>query len=125
MPAAMRDTAFLYWVTATPFSIFFGEFAGPLLARHPLPILIYPLPLVVYYAIVSGIFSLLVTRSARCALIVFFAYGIAAELFLFGTIGGVGDSAGILFFGLFYVFLFGTPVWISRWLAVRVYKDRP
>jgi len=57
---------------------------------------------------------MLVTRSVPLSLVVFFFYGIAAELLLFDNISGIMDLPGMLFFGTFYVFLFGTPIWIAK-----------
>jgi hypothetical protein len=104
----------LYWITATVFSILCGEIAGPLLARHPLPILEHTAAFITYYRILSAIFAMLLTRSVPLSLVVFFFYGIAAELLLFNNIGGVTDMSAMLFFGTFYVFLFGTPIWIAK-----------
>jgi hypothetical protein len=50
-------------------------------------------------------------------------YGIAVELLLFKNIRGITDIPGVLFFGLFYVFLFGTPVWIVKRLSVHLPAD--
>lgn len=104
----------LTWLTATAFSLFFGEIVGPVLAHHPLPLLMFPVPFLIYYAILSGVFTVVVTRSARLALAFMFLYGVSAELLLFHTIQGISDIPGILFFGLFYVFLFGMPVFIVK-----------
>jgi hypothetical protein len=119
----MRRYQVLYWATATAFSILFGEIVGPLLAHHPLPILQHPLAFLIYYAILSAVFAIIVPRSVQASLIVFFVYGIAAELLLFKNIRGITDILGVLFFGLFYVFLFGTPVWIVKRLSVHVPAD--
>jgi len=91
----------LYWITATVFSILSGEIAGPLLARHPLPILEYPVAFITYYGILSAVFAALVTRSVPLSLVVFFLFGIAAELLLFDNIGSIMDLPGMLFFGTF------------------------
>jgi hypothetical protein len=115
----MRRDQVLYWATATVFSILFGEIISPMLAHHPLPILQYPVAFLIYYAILSAVFAIIVQRSVQASLIVFFVYGVVAELLLFNNIRGITDIPGILFFGLFYVFLFGTPIWIARKLSAR------
>jgi len=114
----------LYWITATVFSILSGEIAGLPLARHPLPILEYPVAFIIYYGMLSGIFAALIARSVPISLVVFFLYGIAAELLLFNNIAGITDILGVLFFGAFYVFIFGTPVWIVKRLSVLVPADK-
>jgi hypothetical protein len=93
---------------------------------HSLPVLQYPLAFLIYYGILSGIFAVLVTRSVPLSLVVFFLYGVAAELLLFGNIRGISDIPGILFFGLFYLFLFGMPVWIVKKMQARLtIKNNP
>ncbi|MEW5996141.1 MAG: hypothetical protein AB1657_00920 [Candidatus Micrarchaeota archaeon] len=110
----MSFPAIRYWIIAWIFSILFGEIIGPLLAGHALPLLSYPLFMIVYYGALSLIFSLVVQRLGKSSLAVFFVYGVLAELFLFHNITGFTDIAGILFFGAFYVFLFGVPIWITK-----------
>ena len=113
-----------YWATATAFSVLFGEIVGPLLAHHPLPILQHPIGFAVYYAALAGAFSLLVVRSVRLSLGAAFVYGVVAEWLLFGNVRGITDDPGILFFGFFYVFLFGTPIWIARRVSARPPADK-
>lgn len=119
----MRRDQVLYWATATAFSILFGEIIGPLLAHHPLPVLQYPVAFIAYYAILSAVFAIIVQRSVQVSLIVFFVYGVVAELLLFQNIRGITDIPGILFFGLYYVFLFGTPLWIVQEFRGRMKND--
>jgi hypothetical protein len=47
------------------------------------------------------VFAALVTRSVPLSLVVFFLFGIAAELLLFDNIGSMMDLPGMLFFGTF------------------------
>ncbi len=119
----MRRDQVLYWVTATAFSILFGEIIGPLLAGNPLIILQYPVAFLIYYAIISAGFAMIIRRSLQASLIVFFVYGVVAELLLFKNIRGITDIPGILFFGFFYVFLFGTPLWIVQIFRGRMHTD--
>lgn len=104
-----------YWIIAWFFSILFGEIIGPLIARNPLPILQFPIAFIIYYGILSFAFSYLFyqLKSDYRVYLVIFIYGVIAELFLFKNINGFSDILGILFFGLFYVFLFGLPYLIS------------
>ncbi|MCX6682657.1 MAG: hypothetical protein NTY71_06710 [Methanoregula sp.] len=50
-------------------------------------------------------FAALVTRSVPLSLVVFFLFGIAAELLLFDNIGSMMDLPGMLFFGTLSLFV--------------------
>lgn len=102
------------WIAAWVFSILFGEVIGPLIAGHALPILLYPLQMIAYYGAISLIFAFVARKLGKPSLAIFFIYGVLAEMFLFHNITGPTDILGILFFGLFYVFLFGVPIWIVK-----------
>ena len=102
-----------YWIIAWAFSILLGEIAGPLIAGHPLPLLLYPLQFIVYYGALSLLFSFAVQKLGKLSLAIFFLYGVLAEMLLFHNISGPGDILGMLFFGSFYAFLFGAPIWIT------------
>ncbi|MFA5411768.1 MAG: hypothetical protein WC350_00250 [Candidatus Micrarchaeia archaeon] len=110
----MNSTVMRCWIAAWVFSILFGEIVGPLLASHALPILLYPLQMIAYYGAISLIFAFIASKLGKLALAVFFFYGVLAEMFLFHNITGPTDIPGILFFGAFYVFLFGIPIWITK-----------
>jgi hypothetical protein len=103
-----------YWIFSCLFVVLFGEIIGPLIAGHALPILAYPIPFIIYYLIISLVFAFIINKNWFIALIVFFLYGFIVELLLFKNISGFTDIPGILFFGFFYVFLFGTPRYIYR-----------
>lgn len=113
----MEREFIIYWISAWVFSIVFGEIIGPFIAGNELPLLTYPLAFLVYYGILSLFFAVVVKKIRKISLAVFFVYGIGAELFLFGNIRGFTDIGGMAFFGLFYVFLFGTPLLITKKFA--------
>jgi hypothetical protein len=50
----------------------------------------------------------------------FFCFGVIAEMLVFGNIRGPTDLPGILFFGIQYIALFGTPYLITK----RVLKKK-
>lgn len=106
-----------YVFSAWAFSVLFGEVIGPLIAHHSLPLLQFPVQFLIYYFVLAFFLGWCFKKFGRWALVLIFAYGVLAEWLLFGNIHGPTDSAGILFFGLFYLFLFGVPRWISNRLA--------
>jgi hypothetical protein len=113
----MRKQFWLYVISALIFSLLFGEVLGPMIAKHPLPLLQFPIQFIVYYFVLATIFGWLFKKMGSWTLIIIFAYGVLAEWLLFTNIKGLTDIPGILFFGLFYLFLFGVPYWISKKLA--------
>lgn len=110
----MNSTLMRCWVAAWAFSILFGEIVGPLIAGHAIPLLLYPLQMFAYYGALSLIFAFAAQKLGKPSLAIFFIYGVIAEMFLFHNITGPADIPGILFFGLFYVFLFGVPIWMAK-----------
>ncbi|MDO8460760.1 MAG: hypothetical protein Q7S74_06640 [Nanoarchaeota archaeon] len=109
---------FAYWIVSLVWVVLFGEIIGPLIARHELVIfrsLQFFVVFMFYYALLTLIFTFIVRKfSIKLSLIVFFVYGVLSEMLLFGNIHGYLDILGILFFGFFYVFLFGVPIWLAR-----------
>jgi hypothetical protein len=111
----MGKRFYVYWASAFVFSILFGEIIGPLIAGHALPLFQFFIPFVIYYGLLSFVFALFANRiKVWKSLAIFFVYGVIAEMLLFKNVKGIFDIAGILFFGLFYVFLFGVPLWFAR-----------
>ena len=113
----MRKQFWFYVIGALLFSLFFGEIIGPSIAGNPLPLLQFPVQFIIYYFILSLIFGWLFKKLGRWNLIIIFLYADLAEWLLFHNIKGPTDIPGILFFGFFYLFLFGVPYWISKKLA--------
>jgi len=112
-----------YWLAAWAFSILFGEIILPALVGHALPIFTYTVAFLIYYGILSLVFAFFVVEFGTRSLIVFFVYGVVVEMFLFGNIKGPKDVPGILFFGLLYVFLFWTPMWLVNLLKIAGVKQ--
>jgi hypothetical protein len=104
---------------ALGWSLLFGEILGPLAAHHDLPLLRYPGPFLIYYFIITLIFAWCFKKLGRWSLIIVFLYGFVGEWLLFHNVSGPTDILGILFFGCFYLFLFGLPAWFAR----KIFKD--
>jgi len=107
----MKQQVFQYWLFALFFSVGFGElFLSGIVDGNPTPFQHF-VPITIYYAALSLIFALLVPRYSRLTLIIiFFTYGVLAEMFIFKNIAALSDVLGIIFFGGLYIVLFGVPL---------------
>ncbi len=104
----------IYWILAVVFALVFGEFL-PGIASQNSVFFQHPIPITLYYMILCGVFALIAHRlSLLGSEIIFFAYGVLVELFVFGNIHGPLDILGIGFFGLLYIVLFGAPIIVTE-----------
>lgn len=84
-----------------------------LVARNSAPIR-FALPMISYYLVLCSIaYGCVRMFGRKRACLAFLAYGIAAEIYVFGNIKGLTDFPGMIFFGLLYLFMLGTPLLIG------------
>jgi len=103
-----------YWIVAAVFAIIFGEIITGLISGNPAFFNNW-IAISVYYFILTLPFGYLISRTKpKYYLSIFFIYGVAVEYLLFKNIATLTDLKAVVFFGLLYVFLFGTPVWILK-----------
>jgi hypothetical protein len=110
----------LYMVFAIPIVLVFGEIMPIFIANNP-TFIQHPIAITIYYLLITFIFSLFIFRISPLAVVMaFFCFGVIAEMLVFGNIRGPTDLPGILFFGIQYIALFGTPYLITK----RVLKKK-
>lgn len=105
-----------YWLITVPFVIIFGEILPGIISHNP-TFFRHWAAISIYYCIITFIFAILFKKiERRIVVVIIFLYGGLMEVLFF---------KGIRIFilaGLFYVFLFGFPLWILRGLGE---KPRP
>lgn len=105
-----------YWIFSWFWVVFFGEFLTSIIS----PILndgavagftLYPIQIMIFYVFANLILTFVIMKmSSRITYLFFFVYGGLIEWFVWGHPGPVA----FVFFGLFYVFLYGVPYVITK-----------
>ena len=108
-----------YWLIAWLFNVIVVEMfvsgilmGGPFFSSTKLII-----TLVIYYAILSLIFALILEYIPKSTVIlIFFVYGVLFELLIAKTIQSLGEFIG---FGLLYIAMFSIPLWIRKKFVIK------
>lgn len=101
----------LYAILTPIMVVIFGEIVPYALQGTVLPIM-QIIGLIVFWAIVSAVFSAFIFKiNPLWMILIFFCVGALAEAIIFKNVTGI---AGVLFFGNIYITLFGIPYLIAK-----------